>query len=63
MNDKVVGCVHWNFWLIGAVMLIWNVMGCINFFVQMNPDLLAAYRDSERTIIEGRPYGLPELLR
>ncbi|MDA3943108.1 MAG: hypothetical protein PF694_06165 [Bacteroidetes bacterium] len=30
-------------------------MGCINFFVQMNPDVLAAYRESERAIIEGRP--------
>ncbi len=55
MNDKAVGSVHWSFWLIGAVMLIWNVMGCINFFVQMNPDVLAAYHESERAIVEGRP--------
>jgi hypothetical protein len=55
MNDKAVGSVHWSFWVIGAVMLIWNVMGCINFFMQMNPDMLAAYRESERAIIEGRP--------
>jgi len=55
MNDEAVGSVHWSFWLIGAVMLIWNVMGCINFFVQMNPDVLAAYRESERAIVEGRP--------
>ncbi len=25
MNEKAVGSVHWSFWLIGAVMLIWNV--------------------------------------
>ena len=55
MNDKSVDSVHWSFWVIGAVMLIWNVMGCINFFMQMNPDMLAAYRESERAIIEGRP--------
>ena len=30
-------------------------MGVINFFVQMNPDVLAAYRESERAIVEGRP--------
>ncbi len=41
--------------MIGAVALIWNVMGVINFFAQMNPDMLAAYRESERAIIEGRP--------
>jgi hypothetical protein len=55
MNDKTVGGVHWSFWLIGAIALIWNVLGVANFFVQMNPDVLAAYRESERAIIEGRP--------
>ena len=55
MNDNTVGGVHWSFWAIGAIALIWNVMGVINFFVQMNPDVLAAYRESERAIIEGRP--------
>ena len=30
-------------------------MGAINFVAQMNPDMLAAYRESERAIIEGRP--------
>ncbi len=55
MNDETVGGVHWSFWLIGAVALIWNVVGVINFFVQMNPDALAAYRESERAIVEGRP--------
>ena len=55
MNDENVGGVHWSFWVIGAVALIWNVMGVINFFVQMNPEVLAAYRESERAIVEGRP--------
>ncbi len=55
MNDKTVAGVHWSFWLISAVALIWNVVGVINFFMQMNPDVLAAYRESERAIVEGRP--------
>ena len=55
MNDNTVGGVHWSFWAIGAVALIWNVVGVINFFMQMNPDVLAAYRESERAIVEGRP--------
>ena len=54
MNDKTVR-VHWSFWAIGAIALIWNVMGAINFVAQMNPDMLAEYRESERAIIEGRP--------
>jgi len=55
MNDENVGRIHWSFWAIGAVMLIWNVMGVVNYFAQMDPDVLAAYRESERAIVEGRP--------
>ena len=55
MNDDTVGGLHWGFWIIGAVALIWNVMGVINFFVQMNPSALASYPESHRAIIEGRP--------
>ncbi len=55
MRVKNVSGVPWSFWGIGAVALIWNGMGCINFIVQMNPDALEAYRESERAIIEGRP--------
>ena len=55
MIDKNAGSIHWSFWAISAIALVWNVMGVINFFVQMNPDMLATYRESERAIIEGRP--------
>jgi len=55
MNDKAVGGPHWSFWLVGAVALIWNVLGAINFFVQMDPEMIAAYRKSERAIIQARP--------
>ena len=55
MNKEKVGGVHWSFWAIGAVALIWNILGVINFFVQMNADALTAYRESERAIVEGRP--------
>jgi hypothetical protein len=55
MNDETVSRVHWSFWVIGAIALIWNVAGVVNYFAQMNPDILAAYRESERAIVEGRP--------
>jgi hypothetical protein len=55
MNDETVGRVHWSFWAIGAVTLIWNVMGVINFFMQMNADALASFPESHRAIVEGRP--------
>jgi len=55
MNDKTVRGVHWSFWAIGAVALIWNVMGIMNFFWQMNADTLAAMPELHRSIVEGRP--------
>ena len=55
MDDISVGRVHWSFWAIGAVALIWNAMGVINFFMQMNADALAAMPASHRAIVEGRP--------
>jgi len=55
MNEKHTPVVHWSFWVIGSIALIWNAMGVINFFVQLNPEMLASYRESERAIIVGRP--------
>ena len=55
MNDETVGGVHWGFWIVSAVALIWNVMGCINFFAQMNADVLATYSETARALVEGRP--------
>ena len=55
MSDKAVGDVRWSFWVIGTIALIWNVMGVINFFVQMNAGALAAMPEAHRAIIEGRP--------
>ena len=55
MEDETVGGVHWSFWAISAVALMWNVMGVINFFMQMNADGLAAMPESQRAIVEGRP--------
>lgn len=30
-------------------------MGCINFVVQMNPEMVSSYRINEQAIIQGRP--------
>ena len=55
MNDASSGGVHWSFWVIGAIALIWNTLGVVNYFVQMNPDVISAYREVEQAIIVGRP--------
>jgi len=55
MNNKNVTGAHWSLWVIGVVTLIWNVMGVINFFMQMNTDALAAMPETHRAIIDTRP--------
>src|SRR6266446_3880020 len=55
MNDETVGGIRWRVWAIGAVTLIWNVMGGINFLVQMNAHALASFPESHRAIVEARP--------
>lgn len=41
--------------MICIVMFIWNALGAINFVVQMNPEMLESYRETERAIIVARP--------
>jgi len=57
MSDKyeIAGRVHWSFWAIGGVTLIFNLAGVTNFIAQMDADTVAAMPDAYRTIVEGRP--------
>ena len=55
MNNNVVNKVHWSFWLISILMLVWNALGSVNFFMQMNPEMVASYRETEQAMIQGRP--------
>jgi hypothetical protein len=47
--------IHWSFWVIGTIALIWNGLGVANYLVQMIVDSSDAYREVERALIEGRP--------
>jgi hypothetical protein len=55
MNDKTPSSVHWSFWLLGAIGLIFNLMGCMNFISQMNTDMVASMPEAYRAIVESRP--------
>lgn len=55
MNDNTAARIHWSFWAITTVALVWNVLGAINFIMQMNADVVAAMPETHRAIIEGRP--------
>ncbi len=47
--------IHWSFWLICIIALIWNAMGCINYIMQLDPESLARYPDAARVLVETRP--------
>ncbi|MDH3621370.1 MAG: hypothetical protein OER91_10780 [Gammaproteobacteria bacterium] len=55
MNDNTTIGVHWSFWVIGAVGLIFNLMGCMNYIGQMNAEVVASMPDFYQTMIENRP--------
>lgn len=57
MNDKVTGHVHWSFWAITIVALVWNAMGAMNYIwqMQMDAETLGALPQTHQAIIDGRP--------
>lgn len=55
MNDNTTSTVHWSFWVIGALALIWNALGGVNYIMQMNPDIVASFPETHQAIIIGRP--------
>ena len=54
MNIKNTN-IHWSFWLIAILGLLWNGMACVNFIMQMNPEMVANFPESHQAIIVGRP--------
>ena len=53
-SEKIEG-VHWSSWLIGALTLIWNVLGSINFITQMNSSTIASMPQAYRLVINSCP--------
>ncbi len=52
MNTKPT---HWSFWAIGGLGLLWNLMGSLNFMMQMRADSLASMPEPFHTIVANRP--------
>ncbi len=55
MTDKSDVAVHWSFWVIGIISLLWYVMGSMNLVAQMTTDVVASMSETHRAIIENRP--------
>ena len=54
MSNKLSN-IHWSFWLLAVLGLLWNLMACVNFVMQMNPEIVAKFPESHQAIIVGRP--------
>ena len=55
MDNDNIGSVHWSFWIVGIVALLWNVGGSINYLMQTNLEFVSTLPETHRAIIEGRP--------
>lgn len=47
--------IHWSFWVIGVVALLWNATGAINFFMQFSGGNTDAMPQWWRDVVENRP--------
>ncbi len=47
--------IHWSFWVICVGALTWNIMGSINFVMQMNPEMLKKFPEGAQSLITSRP--------
>ena len=45
-----------SFWIISSIFLVWNLMGVLNFFMQMSPEFIASMPETHQKIIELRPF-------
>jgi hypothetical protein len=55
MNNGTTGRAHWSFRVIVIVALIWNLLGVMNFVIQMIPRTLAMVSEPQQTIVASRP--------
>ncbi len=55
MTSPTTANPHWSFWIINALFLLWNLMGCVNLYLQMSLESMQGYRQVEQEIIELRP--------
>lgn len=46
---------HFSFWIVAALGLVWNLVGCLNYVVQTNPDVVAQMPETYQVIVSGRP--------
>lgn len=46
---------HFSFWVVAVLGLVWNLMGCLNYIMQSNPDTVAQMPEVYQLLISERP--------
>lgn len=46
---------HFSFWIVAGLGLAWNLMGCLNYIAQTNPETVAQMPEIYQVLIAGRP--------
>ncbi len=55
MSNEAIKGVHWSFWLVCILALLWNIGGSVNYIMQTNLEFVSTLPETHRAIIEGRP--------
>ncbi len=55
MSEEPKTAVPKSFWIICGITLLYNLVGAVNFMMQMNPDTVATMPETIRPFIETRP--------
>ena len=55
MGQESPAKMHWSFWTVCLVGLLWNVGGAINYLMQTSPEFVSSMPATHQAIIVGRP--------
>lgn len=57
MSDEINGGPNTNFWIIGAVALVWNLVGLMFYYLEVTatPESLASLTEAQQAFLSGKP--------
>lgn len=55
MSNEATSRIHWSFWVIAVVALIWNLMGAMNFFMQVFSGDVSNMPEWWQLVVANRP--------
>ena len=55
MNEQFREPVHWSFWVIVVLALIWDIGGCMAYMAEFNAEAMAEQPESYQNLVATRP--------